>query len=100
LFLHYVEIPVGYIYACRQIKVIEGLCSVRTWFDESVELAINEKDAAYKVWQDNIYRERGERLWVLYVWKRRYADGLVERNYGGFVSVYLDPRWTGGCQCP
>jgi hypothetical protein len=31
----------------RHIKVIEGLCSVRTWFDESVDLVINEKDAAY-----------------------------------------------------
>jgi hypothetical protein len=68
--------------AVCQITVIEGdrLCSVRNWFDESVEPAINEKDAAYKVWQDNIYRERGDRLWILYVRKRKYADGLVERK--------------------
>jgi hypothetical protein len=30
-------------------------------------------------------------LWILYVQKRRYADGLVERKYGGFVSVNLEP---------
>jgi hypothetical protein len=32
----------------------------------------------------------------MYVQKRRYADGLVERKYGGFVSVNLDsrlPQW-------
>jgi hypothetical protein len=56
-----------------------------------VELAMNERDAVYKVWHDNIRRGRGDRLWILYVQKRRYADGLVEREYGGFVSVYLDP---------
>jgi hypothetical protein len=35
----------------RRIKVTVGdrLCSVRNWFDESVELANNERDAAYKV---------------------------------------------------
>jgi hypothetical protein len=47
--------------------------------------------AAYKVWHDNIDRVRGDRLWILYVQKRRYIDGLVERKYGGFVSVNLDP---------
>jgi hypothetical protein len=33
----------------RRIKVTKGdrLCSVRNWFDESVELAVNESDAAY-----------------------------------------------------
>jgi hypothetical protein len=74
------------------IKVTEGdrLCS--NWFDERVELAINERDAAYKIWHDNINRVRGGRLWILYVQKRRYADGLVERKYGGFESVNLDPN--------
>jgi hypothetical protein len=35
----------------RRIRVTEGdiLCSVRNWFDEIVELAVNERDAAYKV---------------------------------------------------
>jgi hypothetical protein len=56
-----------------------------------LEPAINEGDAAYKVWHDNINRVRGGRLWILYVRKRRYDDGLVERKYGGFVSVNLDP---------
>jgi hypothetical protein len=51
-----------------------------------VELAVNER-----VWHDNISKVRGDRLWILYVQKRRYADGLVERKYGGFVSVNLDP---------
>jgi hypothetical protein len=40
---------------------------------------------------DNINRVRGDRLWLLYVQKRRYADGLVKRKYGGFVTVNLDP---------
>jgi hypothetical protein len=33
----------------RQINVIEGdrLCSVCNWFDESVELAINERETGY-----------------------------------------------------
>jgi hypothetical protein len=77
----------------RRIRVTEEdrLCSVRNWFDEDVELAVNARDAAYKVWYDNINRVRGDRLWILYVQKRRYADGLVERKYGGFVSVNLDP---------
>jgi hypothetical protein len=58
-----------------------------------VELAVNERDAAYKVWHNNINRARGVRLWIwLYNQKRRYADGLVERKYGGFVSVNLDPQ--------
>jgi hypothetical protein len=76
----------------RRIKVTEGhrLCSVRNWFDESVKLAINERDAAYRVWHDNINRVRGDNLWILCVRKRRYADGLVERAYGGFVSVNLN----------
>jgi hypothetical protein len=56
-----------------------------------VELSINEMNAAYKVWHDNIKRVRKDRLWILYVRKRRYADGLVERKYGGFVSVNLEP---------
>jgi hypothetical protein len=59
----------------RRIRVTEGdrLCSVRNWFDDSVDLAVNERDAAYKVWHDNINRVRGDRLWMLYVQKRRYA---------------------------
>jgi hypothetical protein len=75
-----------------RIKVTKGdrLCSVRNWFDENVEVAVNERDAANKVWHDNINRVRGDRLWILYVQKRRYAEGLVERKYGGFVSVILD----------
>jgi hypothetical protein len=56
-----------------------------------VKLAINDKDAAYKVWHENTNKVRGDRLWILYLWKRRYADGLVERKYGGFASVNLDP---------
>jgi hypothetical protein len=56
-----------------------------------VELAVNERDAAYKVWHDNINRVRGARLYFLYVQKRRFADSLVERKYGSFVSVNLDP---------
>jgi hypothetical protein len=77
----------------RQIRVTEGnrLCSIRNWFDESVELAINGNVAAYKFWHDNITRVRGDRLWILYVQKCRYPDGLVERKYSGFVSVNLDP---------
>jgi hypothetical protein len=67
------------------------ICSVRNWFDESVELAVNEMDPAYKVWHDNINRVRRDRLWILYVQKRRYANGLVKRKYGVFVSVKLDP---------
>jgi hypothetical protein len=66
----------------------ETLCSVRNWFDGSVELAVNGRDAAYKIWHDNIKRVRSDRL---YVQKRIYADGLVERKDGGFVSVNLDP---------
>jgi hypothetical protein len=64
----------------RRIRVTEEdrVCSVCNWFDESVELAVNERDAAYKVWHDNINRVREDRLWILYVQKRRYADGLVE----------------------
>jgi hypothetical protein len=71
----------------RRIKVTEGdrLRSARNWFDESVELEVNERDAAYKGWHDNINRVKGDRLWILYVQKCRYADGLVERKYGGFV---------------
>jgi hypothetical protein len=35
----------------RRIRVTKGdrLCSNRNWFDESVELAVNERDVAYKV---------------------------------------------------
>jgi hypothetical protein len=35
----------------RRIRVTEGdrFCSVRNWFDESVKLAVNERDVAYKV---------------------------------------------------
>jgi hypothetical protein len=46
----------------RRIRVTEGhrLCSV-VW---SVELAINERDVAYKVWNDNINRVREDRLWI------------------------------------
>jgi hypothetical protein len=68
----------------RRINVTEGdrLCSVRNWFDESVELVVNERDSAYKVWYDNIDREWGNRLWILYVQKRRYADGLVRGGLG------------------
>jgi hypothetical protein len=53
----------------RRIKVTEGdgLCSVRNWFGESVELAVNKRDAVYKVWHHNINRVRGDRLWILYV---------------------------------
>jgi hypothetical protein len=61
--------------------------------DESVELGINERDAACKVWHDISNRVRGNRLWILYVRKRRYADGLIERMYGGFVSVNMDPSF-------
>jgi hypothetical protein len=41
-----------------RIRVTEGdrLCSVRNWFEGSVELAVKERDAAYKVWHDNINR--------------------------------------------
>jgi hypothetical protein len=56
-----------------------------------VEIAVNEREAAYKVWHDYIDKVRRDRLWNLYVEKRRYADGLVERKYGSFVSVNLDP---------
>jgi hypothetical protein len=92
VFLHDVEFPVGYM-SVRWIKFTKGdrLGSVRNWFDESLELAINERDATYKVWHYNMNRVKGGRLWILYVRKRRYADGLVERKYGGFVSVKLDP---------
>jgi hypothetical protein len=77
----------------RRIKVTEEdiLCSVRIWFDGSVKLAVNERDNAYKIWQDNINRVRGGGLWILYVQKRRYINALVERKYGSFVSVNLDP---------
>jgi hypothetical protein len=46
-----------------RIRVSKGdrLCRVRNWFDGSVELAVNERDAAYKVWHDNINRVRGDR---------------------------------------
>jgi hypothetical protein len=61
----------------RRIKVTKGdrlciLCRlcVRNWFDESLELAINKRDAGHKVWHDNINRIRGEKLWILYVWLR------------------------------
>jgi hypothetical protein len=62
----------------RRIKVTEEdiLCSVHNWFDGSVKLAVNERDAAYKIWQDNINRVRGGRLWILYVQKRRNAVNL------------------------
>jgi hypothetical protein len=48
----------------RRIRVSEGdrLCSVCNWFDRSVELAVNERDAAYKVWHDNIKRASRDRL--------------------------------------
>jgi hypothetical protein len=47
----------------RRINVTEGdrLSSVRNWVYENVELAINERDAAYKVWHDNISRVRQRR---------------------------------------
>jgi hypothetical protein len=72
----------------RRIRLTKGdrLCSVRNRFEESVELAVNERDADY--WQNNIKWVRGDRLWILYVRKRRYADGLVEIKYGGFVTVF------------
>jgi hypothetical protein len=83
----------------RRIRLTERdrLCSVRNWFDGSVELAVNEKDAAYKVWHDNMIRVRGDRLWILYVQKRRYADDLVERKYVRFVSLNLDPSFPHTC---
>jgi hypothetical protein len=48
----------------RRIRVTEGdrLCSVRNWFDGSVELAVKERDAAYKVWHDNINRVKEDML--------------------------------------
>jgi hypothetical protein len=62
----------------RRIKVTKGdrlciLCRlcVRNWLDESVELIINKRNVAHKVWHDNINRIRGDK-------------------YGGFVSVNLD----------
>jgi hypothetical protein len=65
VFLHDVDVefPVGYI-PVRWIKVTKGdkLGSVRNWFDKSLEPAINEGDAAYKVWHDNMNRVRGGRL--------------------------------------
>jgi hypothetical protein len=66
----------------RRIRVTEGdkFCSVSSWFNESVELAVNARDAAYKVWHDTINRVRKDRLWI-----------LVERKYGGFESVILVP---------
>jgi hypothetical protein len=69
---------------------VEARSTKGTDYDECVELAKNERDAAYKVWHDTINRVRGDRLWILYVQKRRYADGLRERKYGGFVLVNLD----------
>jgi hypothetical protein len=65
------------------------LCSVRNWFDESVELAFNERDTVHKAWKYNINKVRGVRLWIVYVRKRRYAFGLVKRKYGGDASVNL-----------
>jgi hypothetical protein len=38
------------------------------------------------LWHDNINRVREDRLWILYVRKCRYADGL----YGSSVSVKVD----------
>jgi hypothetical protein len=63
VFLHDVEFPVGYICAC----------------------VLNQ------VW--NLRSTRGMLLirFILYVQKRRFADGLVERKYIGFVSVNLNP---------
>jgi hypothetical protein len=97
LFPRFLDFLLDAFVPVRGIKVIkkDRLCilcrlCVRNWFDESVELAINKRDAAYKVWHNNITRIRGNRLRILYVRKRRYADGLVERKYGGFVSVNLD----------
>jgi hypothetical protein len=46
------------------MKVI--LCSIR-----------NNRDVDYNVYHENINRVRGDRLWILQVQKRKYADGLV-----------------------
>jgi hypothetical protein len=62
VFSHDVEFPVGYIW--------DRLCSVRNWFDESVKLAVNERDADYKIWHENINKVRGD---------------------GGFMLVNLNP---------
>jgi hypothetical protein len=79
----------------RRIKVTKGnsLCSVHNWFDESVEHAVNERDAAYNIGHDNINRVKEDKLWILYDQKRRIADGVVERKYGSFLSVNLVPSF-------
>jgi hypothetical protein len=59
-----------------------------------VELAVNERNAAFKVWNDNINKVIGDRLWILYVQKRRYADGLVERIW---TLVFLNGSFTRTC---
>jgi hypothetical protein len=67
------------------------MCGVPSWLDDRVELAIRERNELYDVWRSNVYRVRGDRLWVHYIAKRRHADALVERRYSEFVSVNLDP---------
>jgi hypothetical protein len=64
-------------YILKKFFIVKTVPStgVKLGFDESVELAVNERDAAYKVWHDNINRVRRDRLWILYVQKRRYASG-------------------------
>jgi hypothetical protein len=53
----------------HRIKVTEGdrLCSTRNWFDESVELAINERNVAYKDWHVNCQYYQGKERQVMHL---------------------------------
>jgi hypothetical protein len=65
----------------HRIRVTERdrLCSVRNWFDESVKLAVKERDPAYKVCHDNINRVKGDRFFL-----------RGDRGYGSYMFRNAD----------
>jgi hypothetical protein len=80
--------PVGYIWACASDQGHwRGQRSqlTRVWSWESTSGMLLARSGMTFV--------RWDRLWILYVRKRRYADGLIERMYGGFVWVNMDPSF-------
>jgi hypothetical protein len=56
-----------------------------------LSFAIRERHDSYNMWNSNVNRVRGDRLWADYIAKRRHADALVEKKYSEFVPDNLDP---------
>jgi hypothetical protein len=81
--------PIKYVKKKKPVGCVNGF---ENWFNEECQIAVDARNAAYKVWHDNINKLKGDNNWKFFTEKRRVAKRLTVYHHSNFVTSNLDPR--------